>query len=290
MKKYAIAAALVAALLPFQSCGNKKLSEVEEKNPKSQLDDSLQVALANADSLFAMLYDVTVGMEQITRLEKLVGTEVSGESATARESIAKQMEAIQRGLVERRKRIEELERQLANNKGVSAKFRQQIEILRSQIDTQAATVASLQKQLESANIHIASLESEITGLNAGVDSINAVQKKTEAELNSAISDLNAVYYVIGSKDELKEHNIIEGGGFLRKTKVLPSDFDKGYMTRADRRSLAVIPLDSKKAKVLTSQPTDSYRIDRASNGQLSLVITNPDAFWGTTNILVIKID
>lgn len=290
MKKYAIAAALVAALFSFDSCGNKKLSEAEEKDPKSQLDDSLKVALANADSLFAMLYDVTVGMEQITRLEKLVGTEVNSESETARENIAKQMEAIQRGLVERRKRIEELERQIANDKNVSAKFRQQIEILRSQIDSQAATVSTLQQQLESANIHIASLESEISGLNAGVDSINAVQRQTEAELNAAISDLNAVYYVIGTNSELKDHNIIEGGGFLRKTKVLPSDFDRSYMTRADRRSLAIIPLDAKKAKVLTSQPTDSYRIDRASNGQLSLVITNPDAFWGTTNILVVKID
>ncbi|MDE6535574.1 MAG: hypothetical protein K2K82_06135 [Muribaculaceae bacterium] len=290
MKTYAIAAALIAALLPIQSCGNKQLSEAEGETPKAKLDDSLQVALANADSLFAMLYDVTVGMEQITRLEKLVGPDVNIESETARENIAKQMEAIQRGLAERRKRIEELERQLANNKGASEKFRQQIEILRSQIDSQAATVASLQKQLESANIHIATLEGEISNLNAGVDSINAVQRQTEAELNAAISDLNAVYYVIGSNSELKSHNIIEGGGFLKKTKVLPSDFDKSYMTRADRRSLTVIPLDSKKAKVMTPQPTDSYRIDRATNGQLSLVITDPDAFWGTTNILVVKID
>lgn len=290
MKKFAIAAALIAALMPIQSCGNKKLSDSESETPKAKLDDSLQVALANADSLFAMLYDVTIGMEQITRLEQLVGPDVNIESETARENITKQMEAIQRGLAERRKRIEELERKLANNSGISEKYRQQIEVLRAQIDSQAATVASLQKQLESANIHISSLESDISGLTAGMDSINAVQRQTEAELNAAISDLNAVYYVIGSNSELKQHNIIEGGGFLRKTKVLPSDFDKSYMTRADRRSLSVIPLDSKKAKVLTTQSTDSYRIDRATNGQLSLVITDPDVFWGTTNILVVKID
>lgn len=288
MKKISMAAALIAALLSFNSCGNKKLSEEEARNHR--LDDSLEVALASADSLFALLYDVTAGMEQITRLEKLVGTEITTESSTARDNIAKQMEAIQRGLIERRKRIEELEAQVANNKGVSAKFRQQIEILRSQIDTQAATVASLQKQLESANIHIASLESEISGLNNTVDTINAARKQTEAQLDNAISDLNAVYYVIGSDKELKEHNILEGGGFLRKTKVLPSDFDKSYMTRADRRSLSVIPLDSKKAKVMTTQSTDSYRIDRSVTGMLSLVITNPEAFWATSNILVIKID
>ncbi len=283
-----MAAALIAALMTFNACGNKKLSEEEARNHR--LDDSLEVALASADSLFALLYDVTAGMDQITRLEKLVGTEVTAESATARDNIAKQMEAIQKGLMERRKRIEELEAQLSKSNGMSAKFRQQIEILRSQIDSQAATVATLQQQLESANIHIASLETEISGLNQTVDTINAARKQTEAELNSAISDLNAVYYVIGTDKELKSHNIIEGGGFLRKTKVLPSDFDKNYMTRADRRSLTVIPLDSKKAKVLTTQPTDSYRIDRSASGALSLVIENPDAFWATSNILVVKVD
>lgn len=288
MKKISLAAALIAALLSFNSCGNKRLSEEEARNHR--LDDSLEVALASADSLFALLYDVTAGMEQITHLEKLVGTEITTESATARENIAKQMEAIQRGLIERRKRIEDLEAQLAQNKSASAKVRQQIEILRQQIDSQAATVASLRKQLEDANIHIESLESTIAGLNNTVDTINAARQQTEEELQQTVADLNAVYYVIGTDKELKEHNIIEGGGFLRKTKVLPSDFDRSYMTRADRRSLSVIPLDSKKAKVMTNQPTDSYRIDRSASGMLSLVITNPEAFWSITNILVIKID
>lgn len=288
MKKFSLAAAFLAALFTFNSCGSKKLDEAEARNHR--LDDSLEVALANADSLFSLLYDVTIGMEQVTRLEKLVGTEINTESTTARESITKQMEAIQRGLMERRKRIEELEAQIAQNKGVSAKYRQQIEVLRQQIDSQAAAVANLQQQLMEANIHIETLENTIEGLTNTVDTINAARQQTQDELDSAISNLNAVYYVIGSEKELKEHNIIEGGGFLRKTKVLPSDFDRSYMTRADRRSLTVIPLDAKKAKVMTSQPEDSYRLDRSASGLLSLVITNPESFWATTNILVVKID
>ncbi len=288
MKKFSLAAALLAALFTFNSCGSKKLDDAEARNHR--LDDSLEVALANADSLFSLLYDVTIGMEQVTRLEKLVGTELNTESTTARENITKQMEAIQRGLMERRKRIEELEAQLAQNKGVSAKYRQQIEVLRQQIDSQAAAVANLQQQLMEANIHIEALENTIEGLTNTVDTINAARQQTQDELDSAISNLNAVYYVIGTDKELKEHNIIEGGGFLRKTKVLPSDFDRSYMTRADRRSLSVIPLDAKKAKVMTSQPEDSYRLDRSAAGLLSLVITNPESFWATTNILVVKID
>lgn len=288
MKRIFSVMALGALVLAGTSCGNTKLSEEEARNHR--LDDSLRVALANADSLFSLLYDVTAGMEQITRLEKLMGAEINTESTTARDNLARQMEAIQQGLISRRKRIEELEAQLAKGSGDSGRLRQQITMLREQIDAQAATVADLQTQLEKANIHIATLDSTITTLNTTVDTISAGRAKAEQELKSTISDLNAVYYVIGTDSELKEHNIIEGGGFLRKTKVLPSDFDKSYMTRADRRTLTVIPLDSKKAKVLTPQPEDSYRLDRSSNGTLSLAITNAEAFWATTPLLVIKVD
>lgn len=285
MKKIT-AIALLAAMLGVNSCGNTKLSEEEARN--HTLDDSLQVALANADSLFSLLYDVTAGMEQITRLEKLMGTEMNTESTTARANIAKQMEAIQKGLIDRRKRIEELEAQLANTNGGNSKLRQQIEVLRQQIDSQAAMVADLQQKLEAANIHIARLDSTIVDLNTTVDTIAAAKAKTQAELDQTISDLNAVYYVIGTDKELKEHNIIQGGGLFSKAKVLPSDFDQDYLTRADRRSLSVIPLDAKKAKVLTAQPEDSYRFDKSANGTLSLVITQPAAFWAASRILVVK--
>lgn len=285
MKKIT-AIALLAAMVGVNSCGNTKLSEEEARN--HTLDDSLQVALANADSLFSLLYDVTAGMEQITRLEKLMGTEMTTESTTARANIAKQMEAIQKGLVDRRKRIEELEAQLANTNGGNGKLKEQIAVLRQQIDTQAAMVADLQQKLEDANIHIARLDSTIVDLNTVVDTISAAKAKTQAELDRTISDLNAVYYVIGTEKELKDHNIIEGGGLFSKPKVLPSDFDQDYMTRADRRTLTVIPLDTKKAKVMTPQPEDTYRIDKGANGMLSLVIVQPDAFWAASRFLVVK--
>lgn len=248
------------------------------------------MALANADSLFSLLYDVTAGMEQITRLEGLIGADLNAENATARENLARQMEAVQRGLIDRRKRIEELEAKLAANNGGTAKMKQQMEILRQQIDQQASAVADLRSQLEAANIHIQQLDSTIVSLNATVDTITAERNRTEEQLQATINDLNAVYYVIGTDKELKAANIVEGGGFLRKDKVLPADFDRSYMTRADRRSLTEIPLDAKKAKVLTQQPAESYQLDRNSSGHLSLVITDPKKFWATTNILVIKID
>ncbi|MDE5972554.1 MAG: hypothetical protein K2G94_07385, partial [Muribaculaceae bacterium] len=271
MKKLLLAAASAAAVIALASCGNTKLQQEEARN--HELDDSLRTALANSDSLFTLLYDVTVGMDQITALEQLVEAPINQENASGRERLRQQMEAIQRGLQERRHRIDALERQLAqSNSAAQEKLNRQIAQLRQQMDKQAATVAELRQSLEAANIHIAALDDTIDSLHTSNDSLKAGINQAEQALTDAIDELNAVYYVIGTKQELKEHDIIEGGGFLRKTKVLPSDFDRSYMQRADRRTLRSLPLDSKKGKVLTKQPEDSYKFEESENGMKTFVI------------------
>ncbi|MDE5901215.1 MAG: hypothetical protein K2H33_07665 [Muribaculaceae bacterium] len=289
MKKLLFAAASAAAVIELSSCGNTKLQQEEARN--HELDDSLRTALANSDSLFTLLYDVTVGMDQITALEQLVEAPINQENASGRERLRQQMEAIQRGLQDRRHRIDALERQLAqSNSAAQEKLNRQIAQLRQQIDKQTATVAELRQSLEAANIHIAALDDTIDSLHSSNDSLKAGINQAEQALTDAIDELNAVYYVIGTKQELKEHDIIEGGGFLRKTKVLPSDFDRSYMQRADRRTLRSLPLDSKKGKVLTKQPEDSYKFEESENGMKTFVITNPDAFWSSSGVVVIQVD
>lgn len=286
MKKTLIALALTGIMVAATGCGNSKLTEEQERTHR--LDDSLQVALANADSLFSLLYDVTMGLEQISHLEHLLNSDINPESTDARMNIQKQMAAIQKGLIERRERIEELEKRLGQGAGENSKLRRQLDALREQIDGQAATVADLTARLENAHIRIDQLTDSIGGLTASVDSIAAAEAQVKGQLDKAVEDLNSVYYVIGSNDELRKHNFLSGGGFLRKTKVLEADFDESYMTRGDRRTLTVIPLDAKKAEVKTKQPEDSYKIDKSANGILSLRITDPKRFWGVSNILVIE--
>lgn len=286
MKKLLIAVAALGGMLAASSCGNSKLTEEQDKNYR--LNDSLQTALSNADSMFSILYDVTTGLEQIAQLEHLLNANVNSENIDARHDIEAQMMAIQQGLIQRRKRIEELEARLGKNAGENSKLRNQINALRSQIDEQASTVAELTSRLTAANFRIDVLTDSVSGLQATVDTISAEKAKVESERNKAIDDLYAVYYVIGSNEELKTHNFISGGGFLRKTKVLESDFDQSYMTRADRRTLSTIHLDAKKAKVMTKQPEDSYSLDKDANGLMTLHITDPHRFWATSNFLVIE--
>ena len=70
---------------------------------------------------------------------------------------------------------------------------------------------------------------------------------------------------------------------------MQGDYEMSYFTKADKRTLKTIHLNSKKAKVMTNQPADSYKIED-NNGQKTLVITDPTRFWNTGNFIVIEID
>ena len=291
MKKLATLAVIATAIL--SACNGGKLREAEAQN--EQLKGDLRETLATQDSLLVLVNDISDGMSQIKDLEKIIATPGSlGESASRRDQIKNDMIAIQKALQERRERLAELEKKLADTGGESSTLKRTISNLKGQIAEQQTEIATLTNQLASANIRIEELNAQVSDLNSDVDSLNTgltaerEQKEAAQEAaTAATNELNTVYYAIGTGKELKEKKILESG-FLRKTKVMKGDFDMSYFTSGDRRTLTVIPTHSNKAKVLTSQPKDSYVI-MDQNGQKVIKITNPSKFWQLSNFLVIEV-
>lgn len=294
MKKLVFPA--VIAMCIMASCNGDKLKQAESDN--EQLQGELTEQRAIQDSLLVLFNDITEGMSQIKDLEKIVSspTNLSGESAERKQQIKNDMMAIQKALQERRERLAQLEDQLSKSSTENKTLLRTIENLKAQIADQQTEIATLTNQLASANIKIETLGNQVTSLNQSVDSMNTVtanareaEAKAAAEAKRMEAEANTVYYVIGTNKELKEHKILSGGGLFRKTKTLAGNYDVSYFTRADRRTLTTIPLHSKKAKVMTSQPSDSYTISE-QGGQKVLTITNPTRFWAVSNFLVVKVD
>lgn len=294
MKKLVFPA--VIAMCIMASCNGDKLKQAESDN--EQLQGELTEQRAIQDSLLVLFNDITEGMSQIKDLEKIVSspTNLSGESAERKQQIKNDMMAIQKALQERRERLAQLEDQLSKSSTENKTLLRTIENLKAQIADQQTEIATLTNQLASANIKIETLGNQVTSLNQSVDSMNTVtanareaEAKAAAEAKRMEAEANTVYYVIGTNKELKEHKILSGGGLFRKTKTLAGNYDVSYFTRADRRTLTMIPLHSKKAKVMTSQPSDSYTISE-QGGQKVLTITNPTRFWAVSNFLVVKVD
>lgn len=294
MKKLVFPAVIAMCLLA--SCNGDKLKQAETENQELQGELSEQRAIQ--DSLLVLFNDITEGMSQIKDLEKIVTspTNLSSESPERKEQIKNDMMAIQKALQERRERLAQLEEQLSKSSTENKTLLRTIENLKAQIADQQTEIATLTNQLASANIKIENLGHQVVTLNQSVDSMNVVTSKArEAEAQAAAeakrldAEANTIYYVIGTDKELKNHKILSGGGLFRKTKTLEGNYDMSYFTRADRRTLTTIPLHSKKAKVMTNQPKDSYTITE-QGGQQVLTITNPTRFWALSNFLVIKVD
>ena len=56
------------------------------------------------------------------------------------------------------------------------------------------------------------------------------------------------------------------------------------------RELTSLPLNSKKAKLLSTHPSDSYTLEAGDDGMQTLKINNPSAFWKQTKYLVVMIN
>lgn len=291
MKFYKVALAALAAMSLTTACNKTGNSGAPTTS------DSLQVALANQDSLLVILNDITEGMTQIKQMENLLSSGGMGaETPDQRRQIREDMMQIQQALEQRRQRLEELEKQLAASNQNNVSLQRAIKNLKTQIAQQESTIKTLEGQLADANVQIEGLNQTVTTLGEEKDSLtNAVNAETSARAEAErratelVDQMNTCYFALGTGKELKEHNLMSSG-FLRKTKVLPQNFDQGYFTKGDKRTLRTINLGSKKAKVMTNQPTDSYEIVEGANGVKILKITNPNRFWNQSNFLVVKTD
>ena len=281
------------ALLPSCKHGDRQDQEaMRQDSINAALQDSINTANAEKDSLMQLMGDIADGMAQIKELEGIMSVNnLSGETPDRKKQLRDDIVLIQESLNKQKKRLEDLEKRLKQSTNYNEKMEKSIALMKQQLDDQQKTINDLTDQLAAAHI-------QIKNLNQSVDSLNTVNKavvkeKEEAQqesrnLANEVDNLNTCYYVIGSMKELKANKIVESG-FLRKTKILQGDYEMSYFTKADRRTLSEIPLHSNKAQLMTNHPKGSYEIVDAGGSKV-LRILHADKFWEKSNFLVVKVD
>ena len=295
MKKIMYLVWLMAGLALLPACQRTNKLEAEAMRQDSinvALQDSINTANAEKDSLMQLMGDIADGMQQIKELEDIVSVNnLNGETPDRKQQLRDDIVLIQEAINKHKQRLNDLEKRLKQSTNYNATMQKSIANLKAQLEDQQKTINNLTEQLAAAHI-------QIKNLNQSVDSLStvnkAIAKEKEAaqqeskQLTNEVNTLNTCYYVIGSNKELKANKIIESG-FLRKTKILQGDFEMSYFTKADRRTLNEIPLHSNKAQLMTNHPKDSYEIVEHGNMK-TLHILNPARFWEKSNFLVVKVD
>jgi len=291
MKKIKFLVIALVAMTLMPACSNKAEQEEEtrEDSINTELNDSLATALAEKDSLMALMNDISDGMNQLKELQDVVSVRnLSGETPDRKAQLRSDMELLQKSVAERKKRLEDLEKRLTQSRNYNDEMRKTIETMKKQLENQQSTIDDLTQQLAQAHIVINTLNTRVDSLNTVNTEVREEKARAQEETVRVTNEMNVCYYVIGNKKELKNHHIIETG-FLKKTKIMEGEFERSYFTKADKRTLNVIPLHSKKAKLLSKHPQGTYQLVDDGNVK-SLHITDAARFWELSNYLIVQID
>lgn len=275
------------------SC-NKGVSA--EEQALQQANDSLQRVNAEIrnyyEEMISYITEIDADLQAIKSAENFVieqSADTGDISVSAQSRIKKDIELMSNTLQRNRERIAELEKKLRNSNANSAALRKSIEQLKQQIAEKDALIVELQENLAARDVRINELDQAVSNLSTQVTDLTNVAQNQASVIASQDVALNEVYYIYAYTEQLRENNIFTGGGLFSKTQVLKEDFNRDVFTKADMRKLGSIFLESKKVKVCTNHPADSYELVQDAEGFYTLNILNADNFWSLTRYLVVEL-
>ena len=277
--------AFVATIILTTSCG-----ESSKEKGQRELIDSLQNANAQGrmdyNDLQSYLTIIAEGLDSIATEEKgLLASTTPGERTGLNKQRMKQnLDHVRELLSRHRSRITELEEKLASIPGDAQKLKTIISSLRQQLDDKDRELAQLRADLENNRRSITELTSRVQHMTEVQEAQEQTIQEQQETIDKQDKKLNNAYIKIGTKRELKDAGLLSGG-FLKKKRVDYTNIDLSQFQSVDIRTTKTINLP-KKAKILTPVIGSSYTLEEKANGSV-LTITNPEQFWGASNLLVI---
>ncbi|MDE6012064.1 MAG: hypothetical protein K2G91_04945 [Prevotella sp.] len=240
------------------------------------------------DDLTATLVELSSSLDSIAVDEGILRESDEGPVLT-KSQMLENLAVVKGRLAANKERLAELERNLAGRTDQLGKLNTLLKHLRQELETKEARVSQLEEELNNANANIDRMRSEMDDMTNTIGSQqNEINAQREAIQNQD-AELNTAYYIIGTKSELSNKGLVSGGNLFQKKKVNYGSIDEALFVKIDIRSNTQFNIPSKKVKVLTEMPSDSYTIKTNGNSSV-LTITNVNRFWGVSNYLIVQID
>ena len=277
-------------LIVFASCA--QLSS-EFKRTKLE-NDSLKLHIlkneAETNELLSTLNAVEEDIQSIRITEDLLMIQKGSELSNARrEQLRSNLNVISEALKKNRQKLAELQEKLNTSELNFSALQKTIDRLTKEMNEKSNLIIVLRSEIDKKEIKIEELSSQIEELHADVKELEGVNLSQSDLIVEQDQELNTVYYCFGTKKELKEQNILTGGGLFSKTKTMQSDFNFDYFQTIDKRKVTSIQLYSSKATIKTNHPTGSYQFVKDSDGKLTLEIISTTLFWSLSHYLVVEV-
>ena len=250
--------------------------------------DSLQ-AVSNGqsdemDKLLADLNDISAGMQSIREAEHILAIE--SQSDTKNSKSKSQITALKND-------VQALSDAIAGYKGTnkrqSAEFKKLIAGLNEELAIRDQKINEINQILAAKEKELGIKTQQIATLNQNVSNLQEESTSQKETISSQDKSLNTIHYLLGSRKGLKEANVISRQGIFCPP-IVSSQAQNAKFVDADMRELTSIPLNTKKAKILSVHPSESYALETGDDGMQTLKINNPSAFWKQTKYLVVMIN
>lgn len=289
MKKLLLAFIIVAILV---SCGQQS---TEYKKLKAE-NDSLKIENAKQSSeineVLSILNEVEADFQSIRDAENYLniqqqpGAEMN---KTNQERIRQNVQLISETLKKNKEQLALLEEKVKKSGIESSSLRKTVARLSSEIDQKTSMIVVLQEDLAKKNIRIQELDDQVVALNEDVENLSTTSAAQKEKIHAQDKSLHTAYYCFGTSKELKDQNILSGGGLFSKSKVLQSGFNRDYFISIDVREVKEIPLFAGKAKLRSNHPEGSFEFVKDADGNLTFKILDDTHFWSLGKYLVIEI-
>lgn len=275
--------------IAVQICTACSTDNSRQNETLQQTCDSLQRVIIDRDreldDIMGTVNEVQEGIQRINEAEgRVTIADGAPESASSKEVIRDNIAFIQEAMQQNRDMIEQLKGKLQHSNINAEKMRKMVESLNSQVEQQNQRIQELEARLAEKDVQIAEQLQQIASLHNDVSALDSANKDKARQVAAQDKELNTAWFVFGTKAELKEQRILSGGDVLND-----GDFNTDYFTQVDIRYDKEIRLYSKGAKLLTNHPDNSYKLEKDSQKQYVLHITNPKKFWSTSRYLVIQV-
>jgi chromosome segregation ATPase len=295
MKNYIIIPGLI--LIMLTSCDyngkNEKISELQ-----NQLD-SASHSLAVRDSVLTGYLDfinsIQKNLNEIRSRESMLNLDKENLAATSeevRDNMISDIQKINKLMQDNRQKIAVLSVNLKGSKSQIEQLKNLVEQLKQTMEEKEGEIRKLNQQvamLTNNNHILRDMNDSLANENEAREEMIADQKETIENLGNQSS---TAYYAAGPREELEKNNIIEKeGGILGIGAVeqLNNNVELAKLQNIDIRNTFSIPLNSKKAELVTNHPKDSYKIVRNEKDDKidKLLILDPHKFWASSRCLVV---
>ncbi len=275
------------SMLTMVGCGPDYKLEVERMMRER---DSLMAMYDAKDSVInnymSDINEIQASLDSLTLQEQILQRNTTNDPEAGKDAKMKAMEQIEaiRQVIESNKRkLGELQSRIKKSNAKMAQLEVMMASLNQQLLAKDSSITTLNTQIASLNGNIATMQTQM-------DTMRQESDRKSGVITDKINKLNTAYYTVGTYKELRDKKVLnKQGGFLGmgKQKQMIPDFSQDAFTQIDVTSIKSIALTGKGAKVVSTHPNGTYKIQMENKTVKGIEITDPEKFWKASKYLVV---